>query len=181
MHNIYTESFINKIISITFPFVFTFISSRRAWGLSIPTGAHFLFSGSDSSFSMSVLSPTSSNWVRWVHLLWDSEAGESDGVLGNSNEVQPGLQLSSESTDKTDLRRGALTLSGEQEPSSAARSDRSSCSSLTWVPHESSFVSWLTESEEGLSVFAFASSSETIKWDKSESRLTPFENSLHFC
>lgn len=142
------------------------MSSRRAWGFSIPTGAHFLLSGSDSSFSISVLSPISSNWVKWVHRPWDSEAGESEGLLGKSNKVETGLQLSSETTDKTDLRSGAFVSSGEQRPSSAAPSHFSSGSSLTWGPHESSFVSWLMESEERLSVFVFASSSERIKRKK---------------
>ena len=144
----------------------TFMSSSRACGFSIPSGMHFLFSGSDSSFSTSVLSPLSSNSVKCVHLLWDSEAGESEGVWGKSREVEPGLQLSSESTDKTALRCWPLRLSGEQGPSWVTLSGFSPWSSLTWVSHESSFMSWLLESEEGLSVFIFASLSEGTKWEK---------------
>lgn len=136
------------------------MSSSRACGCSIPSGTHFLFSGSDSSFSTSVLSPLSSNSVKCVHLLWGSEAGESEGVWGKSREVEPGLQLSSESTDKTALRCGPLRLSGEQGPSCATLSGFSPWSSLTWVSQESSFTSWLLESEEGLPVFAFVSLSE---------------------
>ena len=147
------------LLWFVFLFVFfTFMSSRRAWGFSIPNGTHFLFSGSDSSFSTNVLIPISSNSVKWIHLLWDSEAGESEGVLGISREVELGLKLSSESTDKTALRSGPFLLSGEQEPYSRTLSDLSPWSPLSsGVPHESSFVSWLLESEEGLSVFAFIS------------------------
>lgn len=130
------------------------MSSSRACGFSIPSGTHFLFSGRDSSFSTSVLSPLSSNSVRWVHLLRGSDAGESKGVCGKSKEAEPGLQLSSESTDKTALRSWPLRLSGEQGMPSWARS------SLTWVSHESSFTSWLRESEEGLPVFTLVSMSE---------------------
>lgn len=144
---------------------FTFKSSNSAWGFSIPIGIHFLFSGSDSSFSISVLSPFSSNSVKWIHLFWGSEFGESEGVLGKSKEAELGLQLSSESMDKTALRCWPFPLSGVQGPSWGTLSSFSPCSSLTWVPHESSFMSWLLESEEGLSVFDFVSKSAGMKAD----------------
>lgn len=139
----------------------TFMSSSRACEFSIPSGTHFLLSGSDSSFSTSILSPLSSKLVKWVHLLVGSDAGESRGVWIKSKEVDPGLQLSSESTDKAVLRFWTLRLSGEQGPSWAKLPGFSQCSSLTWVfSHESSFVSWLRESEKGLPVFVLVSVSE---------------------
>lgn len=137
------------------------MSSSRAWGFSISSGMHFLFSGSDSSFSTSILRPLSSNPVKWVHLLVGSEAGESKGVWIKSKEVDPGLQLSSESTDKAVLRFWTLRLSGEQGPSWAKPSGLSQRPSLTWaVSHESSLVSWLRQSEKGLPVFVLVSISK---------------------
>lgn len=69
-----------------------------------------------------------------------------------TKDVDPGLQLSSESTDKAVLRVWSLRPSGEQGPAF------SQCSSLAWAfSHESSFASRLRESEEGL---LFVSTSE---------------------
>lgn len=116
----------------------TFMSSSRPCGSSMPSGAHFLFSGRDSSFSTRAFSPLSSNSVRWVHLLGGSGTGDPVGVLGRSTGL---AGVSSESFVWACL---------------GGRACRSSCSC---VSQESSSMSSL-ESEEKLSVLSFLSASE---------------------
>ncbi|PWA26409.1 hypothetical protein CCH79_00000866 [Gambusia affinis] len=101
-------------------------------------------------------------WDQQLAFQGTAKPGDSEGVLEKSGEAEQGLQLSSESTDKAALSSEPLMMSGEQGPSPEGLSVFSLWPSLTRGPQESSFMSWLLESEDGLSVFIFVSKSRMI-------------------